>query len=94
MVPLTGEGNIKISCLQLEQHGRQICAVDHRAVRRMEIARDRHEPRCACALGRETTRSREGIPVNETVKELPEGSIFRAGDAGGSDLRSMQSFLT
>src|SRR5260370_5020056 len=36
-VPLTGKGDVKISCLQLKQAGQQLCVVDIRAVRRIEI---------------------------------------------------------
>jgi hypothetical protein len=37
------------------------------------------------SAGTRKTRRRKGIPVNGTVKKPPEGSIFRAGDAGRND---------
>src|SRR5260370_39617066 len=73
-VVLTGERNIKIACLQLEQLGQQICVVDLGAVRRMQIPSGTGVDPDALALLWRETREREVVQVDETVKELPGGS--------------------
>ncbi len=70
-VPLTRQRDVEISRLQLKQAGQQLCVIDIRAMRRIEIIpRAGMDPDAPALFWREP-RQREIVEVNEAVKEVP-----------------------